>query len=478
MENQQQLRSTQNTQRVNSNQQDTENTISLRDIVFLVINNWYWFALSLFICLVVVALVYKSKPKEYEYKTTILVRDESGRGNYQPRNMDAIFNSMGMDNGWHSLENEIYLIKSTAITRSVVENLELNKGCERNGLFTKISYYRDRPIEMKVYSRPIDVNTTSSSEVSLVVNVTPIDQTSYEYSVASINGYKMEKKGKAHYTDRVKLNKEGSVEFSIDKTQYYSQRNYKVTYIMSETPIMSKANQLAKRIAVSRIDKNASIVSIVYTDNNELRAKEVVDAVVVAYNEDGINDKKAIAEKTEQFVSERIALISGQLEDVDSQVEQLKKSTGLPDLNTASGTILQTGTRYLEQVNSLEAELLLIKSIKDYLNNPANKDELIPVNVGISDGGVQGMISQYNNQLLQYRKLLNNAGPNNPQVRTLVQRMEANRSNIISSVDNLINTVSVRLHTAKSQQARAQGQIYAMPTQTKAVDEVTREQKI
>jgi uncharacterized protein involved in exopolysaccharide biosynthesis len=298
MENQQQLRSTQNTQGVNSNQQDTENTISLRDIVFLVINNWYWFALSLFICLVVVALVYKSKPKEYEYKTTILVRDESGRGNYQPRNMDAIFNSMGMDNGWHSLENEIYLIKSTAITRSVVENLELNKGCERNGLFTKISYYRDRPIEMKVYSRPIDVNTTSSSEVSLVVNVTPIDQTSYEYSVASINGYKMEKKGKAHYTDRVKLNKEGSVEFSIDKTQYYSQRNYKVTYIMSETPIMSKANQLAKRIAVSRIDKNASIVSIVYTDNNELRAKEVVDAVVVAYNEDGINDKKAIAEKT------------------------------------------------------------------------------------------------------------------------------------------------------------------------------------
>ena len=82
MENQQQLRSTQNAQGGNANQQETENTISLRDIVFLVINNWYWFALSLFICLVVAGLVYKTKPKSYEYTTTILVRDESNQGKY------------------------------------------------------------------------------------------------------------------------------------------------------------------------------------------------------------------------------------------------------------------------------------------------------------------------------------------------------------------------------------------------------------
>ena len=322
MENQQQLRSTQNAQGGNANQQETENTISLRDIVFLVINNWYWFALSLFICLVVAGLVYKTKPKSYEYTTTILVRDESNQGKYQSRNMDAIFNSMGMDNSWHSLENEIYLIKSTAITRSVVENLELNKGCDRNGLFTKVSYYKDRPIEMKVFARPYEDSPNVVPEVNLYVNVTPIDQNSYEYSVASINGMKMERAGKAHYTDRVKIDKEGYVEFSIDKTEYFSQRNYRVEYLMYQVPVMTKAYQLARGIAVSRVDKMASIVSIVYTDNNEMRAKEIVDAIVVAYNEDGINDKKAIAEKTEQFVSERIALISGQLEDVDSQVEQ------------------------------------------------------------------------------------------------------------------------------------------------------------
>ena len=44
MENQQQISNTQNQQ--NAHQQEAESSISLKDIVFLVINNWYWFAIG------------------------------------------------------------------------------------------------------------------------------------------------------------------------------------------------------------------------------------------------------------------------------------------------------------------------------------------------------------------------------------------------------------------------------------------------
>ena len=111
MENQQQLRNVQGVQ--SGAQQENESTISLRDIVFLVINNWYWFALSLFVCLVVAGLVYKTKPKEYEYTTTIMLRDENNGG--PQRNIDAIFNSM--DNGMRSLENEVYMLRSSLLAK-------------------------------------------------------------------------------------------------------------------------------------------------------------------------------------------------------------------------------------------------------------------------------------------------------------------------------------------------------------------------
>jgi uncharacterized protein involved in exopolysaccharide biosynthesis len=135
MDNQQQLRSPQGNQ--GGAQQENENTISLRDIVFIVINNWYWFALSLFVCSVVTGVLYKTKPKTFQYTSTIMVRDDSNK-TYQTRNMDAIFNSLGSDNGMHSLENEIYLLRSSSLAKNVVSKLELNKTCERNGFFTKM----------------------------------------------------------------------------------------------------------------------------------------------------------------------------------------------------------------------------------------------------------------------------------------------------------------------------------------------------
>ena len=470
MENQQQLRNVQMTQggQQGGAQQENENTISLRDIVFLVINNWYWFALSLFVCLVITGIVYKTKPKTYEYTGTILVRDDiNGKG--QQRNIDQIFNNM--DAGMHSLENEVHMLKSSLLSRKIVTALDLNKTCERNSFFTKISYFRDRPLELKVYTRSAEV-----SEVTIAVDVTPLDMSRYEYMVKSLNRYGFSKKGVAYYTEPVVVTED--VSFTIDKTQFFSNRNFKNTYQMAEVPVTTKAVQVAKRLSVSKVDKNSSVLALKYNDNNEARAREVVTALVDAYNEDAAEDKRAVAEKTEQFVSERISLISGELEDVDAQVAQLKKDARIPDIQTASGTMLQTGIRYSEEVNSLEAELQMIKAVRSYLVDPNNKDELLPANVGVSNAGVQTMINQYNSQMLQYRKLLNNAGPNNPQVRQLVQQMEGNRASILASIDNLISSTNVRLQTARAQEARTQGQIYNLPTQSKAVQEVSRQQKI
>ena len=120
MENQQQISNTQNQQ--NAHQQEAESSISLKDIVFLVINNWYWFAISLFVCLVIAGIVFKTKPKDFEYTSRIMIRDESDRrATY--RNVDAILSNAGDDFGSRSLDDEIFIIKSSPLMVNVVEQL-------------------------------------------------------------------------------------------------------------------------------------------------------------------------------------------------------------------------------------------------------------------------------------------------------------------------------------------------------------------
>ena len=126
------------------------NSITIRDLIFMVLNNWWWFVISVLVCLIVAGFYYKSKPKTYTASGTILVRDEGNNIRYSQKNMDAILSSMDLGNGSMSLENEIYMLKSSWLMNQVVQRLKLNYPCERTDMFKKISYFDDAPRQRPV----------------------------------------------------------------------------------------------------------------------------------------------------------------------------------------------------------------------------------------------------------------------------------------------------------------------------------------
>ena len=53
-------------------------TFTVRDVFFMVINNWLWFALSLVISIVISLLVFKAQPVEYTQQASILLKGSGG----------------------------------------------------------------------------------------------------------------------------------------------------------------------------------------------------------------------------------------------------------------------------------------------------------------------------------------------------------------------------------------------------------------
>ena len=459
-----------NNKQLQNNGSDGENekTLSIRDLIFMVLNNWWWFVISVVVCMIIAAFLYKAQAKTWTASGTILVRDEGNNVRYQSRNMDQILSNMGMDNTNLSLENEIYMLKSSWLMNQVVNRLGLNHTCSRNDLFKKISYFKDAPLTLTVHD-----SGQENRDVELHVKVKALANNKYEYRATKF-GQTVE--AEAYYSQPVKF--DDTVSFTIEKTQFYNKDYEDVTLNMSVLPSMKLARNMLKSITISRVDKMASIISITYNDSNRERANQIVDTLIAVYNDDAIEDKNKVAQKTESFISERIALISGELDVVDAQVENIKRTSGLGEMTGANTQLLQTGQRLSEQVVALETEMTLISYIKNYVSDPVNKEELIPVNVGISDVGIQGMINSYNSLVVRYKRLKTTAGPNNPEVQGLKRQMDDELSAINASISNLINATRVRLQDARGQEAKARGQIAAMPTQTKAVTEVTRQQKI
>ena len=207
-----------NNQVINQQQgvpQENENTLNIRDLIFIVLNNWYWFVISVFLCLVVTAFVYKSKPKTFSASGQILLRDEGGSKGYKGQNMDAIFAYMGFNSSGLSLENEMYIIKSTPLLMKTAERLGMNSWCVRSNTFKKVSYYKDSPMRLTVYNKQVD-----SVKLAVSMEVTPIDDNSYNYRLTSFNGHKVKgEKKKAGFNQIININEYAG--FSIEKMEAF-----------------------------------------------------------------------------------------------------------------------------------------------------------------------------------------------------------------------------------------------------------------
>jgi hypothetical protein len=180
MDNNQILNQTQN----QNPAQENENAVSIKELIFIVLNNWYWFVISVFVCLVITAFVYKSKPKTFSATGQILLRDEGGSKGYKGQNMDAIFANMGFNNSGLSLENEMYIIKSTPLLMKTAERLGMNSWCSRSNTFKKVSYYKDSPMHLEVYNKQVD-----SVKLAMTMEVTPVDDNNFIYRLTSLNGH-------------------------------------------------------------------------------------------------------------------------------------------------------------------------------------------------------------------------------------------------------------------------------------------------
>ena len=258
-----------------------ENSLSIRDLVFMVINNWYWFVVSVVFCLAVAAVFYKTQPKTYSASGTILVRDNGNNVRYSSRNMDAILNNMGMDNSNLSLENEIYMLRSSWLMSQVVVRLGLDHSCTRNDLFKKITYFNDAPLKLTVNDK-----AAGERELSMNVKVTPRPHNKYEYK-ASRGTTHIE--GEAYYSQPINL--DDTVQFKVERTTFYNKSFEDVTLNMGIHPVMKLARSMIGRLNVSRVDKMASILSISFSDANQKRANQIVDTLIAVYNDDAVDDK-------------------------------------------------------------------------------------------------------------------------------------------------------------------------------------------
>ncbi|MBR5074874.1 MAG: chromosome partitioning protein ParA, partial [Bacteroidales bacterium] len=371
--------------------------ITLRDILNIFWLNRWWFVLSILICLVLAVLYLKKTPKTYSRTASVLVKSQKGGGTGMSQT--AVFQDMGVFGMMTSdVNNEFYVFKSYKLMADVVDRLNLTVNYITQKGLRKINLYKLSPIEVSfIDSNPnnafaLKAKVLNENEIQLAGFRSPADGT----VTVRLSDTVDTPVGRVFIVPTDRIGQYIGESFNIIKN------GYKQTVL----------NYMGK-VTVSIADRQASVLNLTMRDVSELRAEDVLNTLIDAYNAESLNDKNTISRSTDKFINDRLEVINEELGAVDADIASYKSASGLTDVTTETSGYAAEGSEYRRSSLAIENQLAIARQIQGYISNPSNRNQPLPSNLGL-DAGIEGQISQYNNLLLQRNKLFASSSEKNP----------------------------------------------------------------
>ena len=445
---------------------NSQSAISLKDLGLLYLSKWYWFIISVFVCLLLAMCYLLRTPATYTRSASILIKEDA-KGNSMSTDIASTFSDMGMLKTNTKIENEIVNFKSPDLMYEVVRRLHLDVNYTTDGHFHRNVLYGDQlPLQVTF------CDLQNQDNVSLTIQFA--DDQSLRLTDFVLNGEKIkEAPVEAHLGDSIQTPVGSMV---LGQPQYEQQTPFTGRLYVTRTSLYSTTNAYQQRLLVALEDKNTTVIRLSIDDQNIQRAEEVLNTIINIYNENWIKDKNQITTSTNDFINERLKVIQQELGDVDAKITEYKSANMIPDLSTTAGIDIQQATEQNKEIIGLNNQMSIARSLRNYISG--TKNQLLPANAGLQDQSIMQLINSYNETQLQRNRLVESSSEENVLVKDLDQQLESLRMTVLTTLENYMSGLSTQLSASQSAKAQATSRIASNPVQAGKLLSDERQQKV
>ena len=238
------------------------------------------------------------------------------------------------------------------------------------------------------------------------------------------------------------------------------------------------AEDYMKDLSVTASSQTTTIAKISVNNTVKERGVDFVNRLVAFYNQDANDEKNEVAQKTAEFIEERIGIINHELGTAESELADFKQRSGLTDLTSDARLALQESSKYEQQRTENATQISLVQFLRTYINDPVNKEEIIPANVGLQDQNLTRVIEQYNTMIIERKRLLRTSSENNPAVINMNTGVEAMRRNVETTVNSVLRGLQIAQKDIERQASKFESRISDAPKQEKEFMTISRQQEI
>lgn len=441
---------------------DSGQGINVKEILMKYYHYLWLFILVIGIALTAAWLSLRYATPRYSVAATLMIRTENAnRGNSNGGGED-MFADIALFQSNTNKVNEIEILKSRTMMERVVKSLGLNKAYYVKGSVKTTNIYKEQPFDLEIMSpgdsvRPVSLNIHFKQDG---LETFTLNEDTRVYKMG----------------EEIRL-PQGNFKL-VPRNSAYSKlpyRDYYVHWISDQDAAASFGGGLS----IKPTNDLSNVLSISYITDNPRLGADIVNQLMIEYNDAGVEDKNETNKKIISFIDDRLAIVEKQLDSVEIEFQRYKTSKDVIDLTVQSQAYFGNLSQLEQNVQTQNIQLQVVNLLEDYLNDPKKRNGLVPSTLGITDPTLTELTSGYNALVIARQKESNTgATGNNPILQTLDNDIEEARKKILRSLANIKQVYQSTLASLENQTGFLKKEISSIPTKERESRERARQQEI
>ena len=462
----------------NEAQESKEENIDVKELLFKYLIHWPWFVGAVIACLIAAwVYLYMSTPV-YNISATVLIKDDKKGGS---AGMLSGLESLGLDgmiSSSQNIDNEIEVLHSKTIAKEVVENLGLYISYMDEDEFPSRNMYKTSPVQVSLtpqeadlLEKPMIVEMALQPQGSMDVNV-KIGDDEYQKHFEKLPAVFPTDRGTLAFfltSDSISSSKR-----TLEETIGSEKITRNITATINNPLAVAKA--YCKNMTIEPTSKTTSVAVISLKNSNVQRGKDFINKLLEMYNINTNNDKNEVAQKTAEFINERIGIISKELGSTEKDLESFKRGAGITDLTSNAQIALTGSAEYEKKRVENQTQINLLQDLQKYMQNEGY--EVLPSNIGLQDLNLAAAINRYNEVLVERKRLLRTSTENNPTIINLDTSIGAMKENVQVSLDRVLRGLFITKADLDREASRYSRRISEAPGQEREFVSIARQQEI
>ena len=424
--------------------------VNLKKEIGKYLRKWPWFLLSLALFYTAARIYLRYTEPQYFSKTSLKLQETKGNSTAALSDLKTLGVGISGDN---ELQGEKTVIISKPILGAVAKNLNLQVSFYSVGTIKEIELYGGSSISGKIISVQ---NPTQFSEATYTL--TPVGKNSYQLN-----------------NDKTIHRFNSPLKLSFGTVQLNAQPGF-----VPNTPIKVVFRSLSS--AVARLEGSINVtlppdqglmMEISMVGPAPLKSEDILNELTKQYIIDGKNDKNQEAQNSQDFINDRLEIISADLSGIEGEKERFKRTNEITDLQAQAGIALGNAQENTKVILTQTMQLDLVNSALA----ASASNQLLPTGLGLP-GAAETYIAEYNNLVLTRNRVLKQATGENPAVIEMNKQIGSLKNLIRQNLVESRETLQLQIGQAKGQLNLAKGNISKFPTQEKIFRSIDRQQTL